>query len=314
MPRSNIFKADRPLIGLATVIILTSCGSPEESSEQSFGQHLQASEVPSREGRIWIQSEETDPFTDALVSRMTASFEGERSYVDVEVGCNAQGAIQYRFTAFDKNDRPLSMSAYPNALERELGSNMVKRIDYRVRVDSQPPKRGSHFDPRVDNSFVIGTKPFLGGPTSSEIADGVNITLGVNYRSGDDVFNLDQSEPNFRDWINSCVGTTGPTSSELPTQQEAEDDYGGAVAGMAYDEFRRRFLSAGFKPEVQDFSKICAEDPSHTNCTLRFPETSACSVGAGEPCSYEWIKGEQWYYITTEGGEGGTVVSIDSYR
>ncbi|WP_164117358.1 hypothetical protein [Sphingorhabdus sp. Alg239-R122] len=120
-----------------------------------------------------------------------------------------------------------------------------------------------------------------------------------------------QSEAEM-EWHRCAVGSNGYQQSRSRTENKQESEYGGAEPGMAYAEFRRRLISAGFKPRISsEKAKLCADDPEYHDCTAhQYKETDSCS-GTGEAfCNYTWEKGTRRYIILTREGEGGQVVEM----
>lgn len=98
------------------------------------------------------------------------------------------------------------------------------------------------------------------------------------------------------------------------TASGGDEDFGGAVVGMLYDDFSDRLQLAGFDPVSVDPEQRCAEGSGFVSCDYDYPETSGC-MGTGEAyCNYLWEKGSQLFNITTRDGEGGEVIEMSYIR
>lgn len=112
--------------------------------------------------------------------------------------------------------------------------------------------------------------------------------------------------------VKEAIATTRPA---FETNQTIDDeDFGGAVVGMDYPEFRDRLINAGFRPEPIDRTELCADEPDNFQCGYKFSETDYCS-GTGEGyCTYFWIKGTDNFTVTTREHEAGEVVGMNYVR
>lgn len=146
-----------------------------------------------------------------------------------------------------------------------------------------------------------------------------------------DRFEISETEPlNINSW-SSGKGTSA-SDEELSYQEQlrangdadgrskdyftddGETEFGGAVVGMAYDDFRDRLQFAGFEPIAVDSHDRCDNDAGFVECNYHYPETTDC-MGTGEAyCSYTWRKGESEFLVTTRDGEGGEVIEMSYIR
>lgn len=97
---------------------------------------------------------------------------------------------------------------------------------------------------------------------------------------------------------------------------DGDAEFGGAVVGMAYSDFRDRLLFAGFRPVEFDRSESCSVDPDPWTCHFTYPETQEC-MGTGEAyCSYVWSKGQDRFTVTSRDAglgqeeHGGEVIEM----
>jgi len=96
--------------------------------------------------------------------------------------------------------------------------------------------------------------------------------------------------------------------------QDGDEEFGGAVVGMDYADFRDRLRFAGFIPLELEKPAECVENPGYIDCNYQYPETETCS-GTGEAfCVYIWSKGDDDFFVMTREGEGGQVVEMSYIR
>ena len=95
---------------------------------------------------------------------------------------------------------------------------------------------------------------------------------------------------------------------------DGDDEFGGAVVGMLYDDFRDRLMFAGFSPVRVDPEARCSSGSGFVDCDYTYPETDGC-MGTGEAyCSYSWTRNEERFVVTTRDGEGGEVIEMTFIR
>lgn len=309
-------------------VYLSGCDAISFERDTAIGESSNGDDVV-LDDSYWTLSETVDPFSDETGSSMTVVVEGDSLNTDVMVRCVGGSRLSYRFSTFKKDGRPQKISRFPNSNELQL-LNPVEIIVFRARVDDRPPETGIFPEPRRSNSFVIGESTTLGGLKASELRLGNTLTLGIQYDEGEEVVVVDQSQPGFRAWLDGCSAVSGRSShvqlekpdsigASDPNNMEAEqsadsDEFGGAIVGMLYDEFRERLISAGFQPVAVDPQERCDSGSGFVSCDYEYPETIGC-MGTGEAyCEYEWSRDSDGFLVTTRDGEGGEVVEMSYIR
>ena len=259
----------------------------------------------------WAFVRTIDPLTDEKVEIVRSRYTGKYVDVDVEITCRNEQTLSYRFTTFDKDGTPSRMSKYPNALEISLGSNLIKRIDYQFRIDDQKAVRSFRIDPEHDNSLFVRS-------SNLKFRMAEILTVGLPSKNGQEPVRIDQSASPVNKVVDRCFDRTeiddsDQTTSEEPSLEDASDDepdFGGAVVGMMYPEFRKNLINAGFEPQKLNHTKMCVDGPDNSVCNYQFPETDSCS-GTGEGyCTYLWSKGTDKFAVTTREHEAGEVVGM----
>ncbi|MEM7779458.1 MAG: hypothetical protein AAF697_03585 [Pseudomonadota bacterium] len=214
-----------------------------------------------------------------------------------------------------------------------------------MRIDDGPTETGVFPEPRSSNSFLIGERSTLGGPKAAELKLGKTVTFGLQFDGREEVVVVDQSQSEFRAWIDSCSPEAPPETRNEPqvsapeqahdlTYQEqlqrngavdgrskdyftsdGDTEFGGAVVGMLYDDFSDRLQFAGFIPLAVSPRWRCHSDSgSDADCNYQYPETESCDDTEEAICRYLWTKGSDDFVVVTEGGEGGTVTAMTYNR
>lgn len=94
---------------------------------------------------------------------------------------------------------------------------------------------------------------------------------------------------------------------------DGDEEFGGAVVGMEYADFRDRLLFAGFTPIPVNRDQ-CDLDHEAQGCAFAYPETDVCGGVSVTHCTHWWRKDGQRFYVRTIDHEKGKVVSMSYDR
>lgn len=94
---------------------------------------------------------------------------------------------------------------------------------------------------------------------------------------------------------------------------DGDEEFGGAVVGMEYADFRDRLLFAGFTPIPVNRDQ-CDLDHESEGCAFAYPETDVCGGISITHCTHWWRKDRQRFYVRTVDHEKGKVVSMSYDR
>jgi len=162
----------------------------------------------------------------------------------------------------------------------------------------------------VSVCVLIGLGAFFLGQDNQETS--IQSSYEGNSVSVDTSLESEQPELSYQEELKSNGQVDGRSKNYWSTDNEGNEDheFGGAVIGMDYADFRDRLMFAGFQPDRINPKTICETEPDNFECDYEYPETESCS-GTGEGfCNYLWSKGDDSYIILTREGEGGEVVEM----
>lgn len=222
------------LIGAAAGLYVYLTGRPHrpaQASDQTNAEALNSAEpdaaLPSRND--WVLKEEIDPMSDARIMSASRDIQAERFLVQATVKCVNAKSLIYEFSTFDSGNSGVAMTSPPDTTAMVMMKNglaplltggsplITSMIRFQVRADEAKARTGYIFDPKFENTIVIGPRTL--GVKSVDLASAATLLVRLPTHGGSETIEVDQRDPNLASVIQACLvdqdASSGSPAAEL---------------------------------------------------------------------------------------------------